>query len=101
MLFFVVLPVVSNGGRLGLPDVGADTLRRCFGPCHGSPCSWENTSLLCEVESDADLESWAHAIAEDVDLRPMQSELDRAKVDIELKAKEAWTSREEGIWGGL
>ena len=25
----------------------------------------------------------------------------RAKLDIEIKAKEAWTSREEDVWGGL
>ena len=53
------------------------------------------------MDSDASLESWALALDESVDLRPQQSELDRAKVDIELKAKEEWTSREEGIWGGL
>eukprot|EP00903_Cladosiphon_okamuranus_P007599 g7370.t1 len=63
--------------------------------------SWENTSLLCQVDSEASLDSWAHALDEDVDLRPQQSEEDRAKVDIELKAKEAWSTREEGLWGGL
>ncbi|CAB1096165.1 unnamed protein product [Ectocarpus sp. CCAP 1310/34] len=63
--------------------------------------SWEDTSLLCQVDSEASLDSWAHAIDETVDLRPQQSEEDRAKVDIELKAKEAWTTREEGLWGGL
>lgn len=63
--------------------------------------SWENTSLLCQVDSEAALEGWAHAIDEDVDLRPQQSELERAKVDIELKAKEAWSTREEELWGGL
>lgn len=63
--------------------------------------SWEDSSLLCQVESEKSLESWAHALDEDVDLRPQQTEQERAKVDIELKAKEAWTSREEGIWGGL
>lgn len=66
-------------------------------------CSWENTSLLCQVDSEASLESWAHALDEAVDLRPqqVQSEEDKAKVDIELKAKEAWTTREDGLWGGL
>ncbi|CAN0046172.1 unnamed protein product [Scytosiphon promiscuus] len=65
--------------------------------------SWENTSLLCQVESESSLESWTHAIDEGVDLRPQQdqSEEDKAKVDIELKAKEAWNIREEGLWGGL
>lgn len=63
--------------------------------------SWDDSSLLCQVESEKSLESWAHALDEDVDLRPQQTEQERAKVDIELKAKEAWTSREEGIWGGL
>ncbi|CAN0013936.1 unnamed protein product [Ectocarpus sp. 13 AM-2016] len=63
--------------------------------------SWEDTSLLCQVDSEASLDSWAHAIDETVDLRPQQPEEDRAKVDIELKAKEAWTTREEGLWGGL
>lgn len=63
--------------------------------------SWENTSLLCQVDSETALESWARAIDEDVDLRPQQSELERAKVNIELKAKQAWSTREEELWGGL
>jgi len=63
--------------------------------------SWDNTSLLCQVDSEASLDSWARALDENVDLRPQQSEEDRAKVDIELKAKEMWNTRQEGLWGGL
>lgn len=73
----------------------------CFLTCFCVLLSWEDMSLLCQVESDSALESWAHAIDEDVDLRPLQSETDRAKVDIELKAKETWNLRQEGLWGGL
>lgn len=75
--------------------------RVCFASVFAVTRSWENTSLLCQVDSEASLDSWAHALDEDVDLRPQQSEEDRAKVDIELKAKEVWSTREEGLWGGL
>ncbi|CAM9947837.1 unnamed protein product [Ascophyllum nodosum] len=63
--------------------------------------TWEKNSLLCQVQSEALLESWAYALDEDTDLRPQQTKQERAKLDIEIKAKEVWTSREEDVWGGL
>lgn len=88
--------------RVGVGGRVASTVPLAHAPFVRAPYrSWEDTSLLCQVESEASLQSWAPALDEAVDLRPQQTELDRAKVDIELKAKQEWTSREEGIWGGL